>query len=137
MHPAFNRNQVGSTPTSPPKCSCSPIGRGDRLKPDLCVSSNLTGSTNTCSCGGIGRRGRLKICSFFVGSTPTRSINGMWRSLVARLLWEQDVAGSNPAIPIYPCDAIGRHRLLRISVFAGSNPARGTDFRLQTPVAQW
>lgn len=24
---------------------------------------------------------------------------GMWRSLVARLLWEQDVAGSNPAIP--------------------------------------
>ena len=24
---------------------------------------------------------------------------GMWRSLVARLLWEQDVAGSNPVIP--------------------------------------
>ena len=23
----------------------------------------------------------------------------MWRSLVARLLWEQDVAGSNPVIP--------------------------------------
>ena len=28
---------------------------------------------------------------------------GMWRSLVARLLWEQDVAGSNPVIPtIFP-----------------------------------
>lgn len=24
---------------------------------------------------------------------------GMWRSLVARLLWEQDVAGSNPVVP--------------------------------------
>ena len=23
----------------------------------------------------------------------------MWRSLVARLLWEQDVAGSNPVVP--------------------------------------
>lgn len=28
-----------------------------------------------------------------------RQFFGMWRSLVARLLWEQDVAGSNPAIP--------------------------------------
>lgn len=27
----------------------------------------------------------------------------MWRSLVARLLWEQDVAGSNPVIPTIPC----------------------------------
>ncbi len=25
--------------------------------------------------------------------------NGTWRSLVARLLWEQDVAGSNPVVP--------------------------------------
>src|SRR5688500_9954525 len=24
---------------------------------------------------------------------------GTWRSLVARLLWEQEVAGSNPAVP--------------------------------------
>ena len=26
-------------------------------------------------------------------------VHGMWRSLVAHLLWEQGVAGSNPAIP--------------------------------------
>src|ERR1700730_5716112 len=26
-------------------------------------------------------------------------LHGMWRSLVARLLWEQEAAGSNPAIP--------------------------------------
>ena len=26
--------------------------------------------------------------------------NGAWRSSVARLLWEQEVAGSNPAAPI-------------------------------------
>ena len=25
--------------------------------------------------------------------------NGMWRSLAARLLWEQEVRGSNPRIP--------------------------------------
>ena len=42
----------------------------------------------------------------------------MWRSLVARLLWEQDVAGSNPVVPTMnlgcePCRAItfGRARL--------------------------
>ncbi len=26
--------------------------------------------------------------------------SGAWRSLVARLLWEQEVAGSNPVAPI-------------------------------------
>ena len=26
----------------------------------------------------------------------------MWRSLVARLLWEQDAGGSNPSIPTMP-----------------------------------
>ncbi len=26
-------------------------------------------------------------------------INGAWRSLVARLLWEQDAGGSNPSAP--------------------------------------
>ena len=40
----------------------------------------------------------------------------MWRNLVARRLWEPKVAGSNPAIPICPCDVIGKHRLLKISV---------------------
>ena len=28
-----------------------------------------------------------------------RAYFGVWRSLVARLLWEQDVAGSNPVTP--------------------------------------
>ena len=50
----------------------------------------------------------------------------MWRSLVARLLWEQDVAGSNPAIPIRPCDVM--ETVTRSDrVYAGSSPARGTD----------
>ena len=40
----------------------------------------------------------------------------MWRNLVARRLWEPKGAGSNPAIPICPCDVIGKHRLLKISV---------------------
>ena len=37
----------------------------------------------------------------------------MWRSLVARLLWEQDVAGSNPAIP---------------TGLTGGEPVRGMGF---------
>ena len=32
-------------------------------------------------------------------TTPTLPTNGLWRSLVAHLLWEQGVAGSNPASP--------------------------------------
>ncbi len=33
------------------------------------------------------------------GAVGYGSVYGMWRSLVARLLWEQEAAGSNPAIP--------------------------------------
>ena len=28
-----------------------------------------------------------------------KSSNGMWLSLVERLVWDQDAAGSNPVIP--------------------------------------
>ena len=31
--------------------------------------------------------------------TPRTAAAGAWRSLVAHLLWEQGVAGSNPAVP--------------------------------------
>jgi hypothetical protein len=31
--------------------------------------------------------------------TSDTQFNGMWRSLAARLLWEQEVRGSNPRIP--------------------------------------
>ena len=30
-----------------------------------------------------------------------RTIEGMWRSLVARLFWVQNVTGSNPVIPTF------------------------------------
>ena len=44
-----------------------------------------------------------------------QAIFGTWRSLVARLLWEQDVAGSNPVVPTMnlscePCRAIAFDR---------------------------
>ena len=33
---------------------------------------------------------------------------GTWRSLVARLLWEQDVAGSNPVVPTIHAGVVHR-----------------------------
>src|SRR5687767_3683056 len=35
----------------------------------------------------------------FTGAEYDRSSSGAWRSLVARSLWEREVAGSNPAAP--------------------------------------
>ncbi len=32
-------------------------------------------------------------------------VSGAWRSLVARLLWEQQVLGSNPGAPTIACIA--------------------------------
>ncbi len=89
-------------------CSCSPTGRGCNFKNCVLLVQIQSGVPNfqlsfTCSCGGIGRRGRLKICSILiVSSSLTLSMNGMWRNLVARRLWEPKVAGSNPAIPTLP-----------------------------------
>jgi hypothetical protein len=36
-----------------------------------------------------------------VGVIPILRCNGTWRSLVAHLLWEQGVVGSNPAVPMF------------------------------------
>ena len=44
------------------------------------------------ACPSSGRAGRTH---FWYTDPP----NGAWRSLVAHLLWEQGVAGSNPAAP--------------------------------------
>ena len=41
--------------------------------------------------------------NLFMCSPPKASwngfYNGVWRSLVARLIWDQEVVGSNPATP--------------------------------------
>jgi hypothetical protein len=55
---------------------------------------------NLYFCGGIGRRGRLKICLILWVRLPPEVLTGCG-AVVARLLWEQDVAGSNPVIPIH------------------------------------
>jgi hypothetical protein len=49
----------------------------------------------------------------------------MWRSLVAQQLWELMVAGSNPVIPIYPCDVNGKHHRIRIGVFCRFESCQG------------
>ena len=43
-----------------------------------------------------GNDGSLKI----IGDITIRPLYGAWRSLVARLLWEQEVGGSNPPVPM-------------------------------------
>jgi hypothetical protein len=61
--------------------------------------------------------------------TPYLSVHGAWRSLVARLLWEQEVGGSNPPAPI-AAEADG---IERSAGSAEKNvPARGISARLQT-----
>ena len=45
------------------------------------------------SCFGTRKGGQPELLNTF----------GTWRSLVARLLWEQDVAGSNPVVPTISC----------------------------------
>ncbi len=55
----------------------------------------------------------------FVGASVECALLGVWRSPVARVLWEHDVAGSNPVTPTKPAHSImalwpsGRPRLFR------------------------
>ncbi len=46
------------------------------------------------------------------------------------MLWEHGVAGSNPAIPIYPCDGTGiragiRVQILQVQILSGVLSSRG------------
>lgn len=55
-----------------------------------------------CRGGGTGRRAGLKILfsQESVGSIPTPgTIIGVWRSWLARHVWDVEAAGSSPATP--------------------------------------
>ncbi len=58
-------------------------------------------SAGTQACGaGLPERGKTRILAWSRDRQECVSVAvGAWRSLVARLLWEQDVAGSNPVAP--------------------------------------
>ena len=55
------------------------------------------GRTARHSCGVLWRRHTVAVCGDQHLRRPQH--HGTWRSLAARLLWEQEVAGSNPAVP--------------------------------------
>ena len=59
------------------------------------------------------------------------SLNGDWRSLVAHLVWDQRVAGSNPASPTINGDIaqMGEH-LICIQGVRGSIPRISTRLRV-------
>ena len=68
------------------------------LHTELVGSSNLSITTNA----DLAHQVEQLICNHqVVGSSPAigTRIFGVWRSLVAHLLWEQGVQGSNPCTP--------------------------------------
>ncbi len=58
-----------------------------------------------------GRRAILPGRDFPAGPLDSAAVSGAWRSLVARLLWEQEVLGSNPGAPTRWPVARGRWRV--------------------------
>ncbi len=57
------------------------------------------------------------------GSIPLTSMNGIWFSLVERYIWDVEVVGSNPAIPImYGCIVQLVERLTVNQEVTGSSP---------------
>src|SRR2546423_13146225 len=60
--------------------------------------------------------------------------DGAWRSLVARVLWEHEVAGSSPAAPILPSPKSGRLKAPRLLPDA-THRCRATTGRTLQPRA--
>ena len=44
-----------------------------------------------------------------IHKTAPRVVNRIWLSLVERLVWDQEVAGSNPAIRTIACSSVGKN----------------------------
>ena len=62
---------------------------------------DMISTSGICWCDGMADVTDSKSVVFGrVGSSPTTSTNRGVAQLVARLLWEQDAAGSNPVTPI-------------------------------------
>ena len=56
---------------------------------------------------------------------------GMWHSLVARIVRDDEAAGSNPVIPTIENSS---HLLLRVAFLFTSHKGKGDDFRLRRSV---
>jgi hypothetical protein len=64
-----------------------------------------------------------------VGSPSECGINGVWRSLVAHLVWDQRVVGSSPTTPtniVFNYGVVGDHDM--ITSVLGSIPKRLPKF---------
>ena len=102
-----------------PKILCRILRLGESHAPcELSQTQNLAPKRPVRSSKALPNAKILRFCSIARVLLYFPRYFGTWRSLVARLLWEQDVAGSNPVVPTMnlgcePCRAItfGRARL--------------------------
>ena len=102
------RATLGSVVTFLDKIQMKLCGKNACKRKNTCVYESSRGGSSSvgrapgCGPGGRGFKSHLSPHNF---PAPQRRgfFFGAWRSLVAHLLWEQEVEGSNPFAPtIYP-----------------------------------
>src|SRR6185436_18991993 len=96
-------SNVGSVRIRHPPTSISAVG------PPMCVMRMVVMRGEPREAPVRGRRSGGRARGSHSDRPYTRP-SGAWRSLVARLLWEQEVPGSNPGAPIQQAEGAGGRR---------------------------
>ena len=92
----------------------------------------LAAAGPSASCPAMHERGHDRAIA---AAASTLSFNGAWRSLVAHLLWEQGVAGSNPAAPMNRLFSAQPSRKLRLGSKSRPTQTNGTSPHRRTRAA--